>query len=189
MDKNKVTYGLRNVLVAFHKDDGTFDIPTSIAGVVGWTPTAVGDTSDFYADDGIFYSINANNGYTGDLTMAKIDDEIVAKMLGWDIDDNGALVENADGKPTHFAMIFEVQGDLKPRRTVYYDCLASRPAKAENTKGETITVNPDIYNLKVVSKDFGGKPIVKATLELNDTNKTVFDAFNTAVYTPLFTGA
>ncbi len=33
------------------------------------------------------------------LTMANLPDEILARMLGWEIDDNGMLVEVADGEP------------------------------------------------------------------------------------------
>lgn len=163
-------------------------VPKPIPGGVGWKPKAEGQESKFYADDGPYFVATANNGYTGDLEVALVPDEIKAEMLGWETDDNGMLVEIQDALPKRFALMGQVAGDAKNRRFVYYDCQASRPEKEEKTQGENITPNPDILKLTAFPIEIDGRRIVKGDLELSDTNQAVYDAFFNAVYTPTFSG-
>lgn len=189
MSQNKVTFGLQNVHIAFMQSNGgnpTWDAPIAIPGAVRWTPTAVGDTSDFYADNTKYFTYTANNGYTGELEMANIPDDVLAEMLGWEIDENGMIVEISDAIPKHFALLGQVQGDRRNRRFVYYDCVASRPAKERLTNQESITPQTDVLNLTVSPIEIGGKMIVKGDLELSDTNTTQYNAFFDSVYTPSF---
>lgn len=192
MSANKVTFGLRNVHIAFFDEEAqeqpAWKTPIPIPGAVRWTPTAEGQESPFYADDVKYYVATSNDGYTGELEMALVPDEILAEMLGWEIDDNGALVENADGKQKPFALMFEVQGDQRNRRFVYYNCQANRPAKEQTTKADTITVNTDVLNLTIVPIEIGGKLRVKNVLELSDTNQVAYDSFFDEVYLPVFGG-
>lgn len=191
MSKNKVTFGLEKVHVAFRDDESAqqpeWETPVAIPGAVRWTPTAVGDTVTHYADNIAYFTVTVNNGYTGELELTNVPDEILAKMLGWEIDDNGAIVEVADAMPRHFALLGQVQGDKRNRRFVYYDCVASRPAKERTTKNESLPVATDVLNLTITPIEIGGKKIVKGDLELNDTNEAVFDSFFTSVYVPTFT--
>lgn len=187
---NKVTFGFKNVHIAFADgESGTqsaWKTPVAIPGAVRWTPAAEGESNTFYADDGPYFVSASNNGYTGELEMALVPDAILAEMLGWEIDNNGTLVEIADGVPKKFALIGEVDGDSKNRRFVYYDCQASRPAKEHNTKGETTEPATDVLNLTISPVKIGDKMIVKGVMELDDTNKTQFDSFFSAVYVPSF---
>lgn len=192
MSQNKVTFGLKDVHVAFVNDSGAepaWETPIPVPGAVRWTPTAVGDTSDFYADNTKYFTITANNGYTGELEMANIPDEVQAEMLGWEIDDNGMIVEVSDAVPKHFALIGQVQGDKRNRRFVYYDCVASRPAKERTTNQESVTPATDVLNLTVSPIEIDGRMIVKGDLELSDTNQAEFNAFYSEVYTPTFGGS
>lgn len=192
MSANKVTFGLRNVHIAFFDDEAqeqpAWKTPIPIPGAVRWTPTAEGQESPFYADDVKYYVATSNDGYTGELEMALVPDDILAEMLGWEIDDNGALVENADGKQKPFALMFEVQGDQRNRRFVYYNCQANRPAKEQTTKADTITVNTDVLNLTIVPIEISGKLRVKNVLELSDANQAAYDSFFDEVYLPVFGG-
>lgn len=189
MSENKVTFGLSNVHIAFFTDEETptYDTPVKVPGAVSFTPSTVGESSTFYADDGPYFVITSNNGYTADLEMANIPDSLKAQMFGWETDDNGMLVEVADGKPEPFALMGEVKGDKRNRRFAYYKCVANRPAKTETTKAETTTPNPDVIPLTISPIEIGEKKIVKGDLELSDTNATAYDGFYTAVYTPTFT--
>lgn len=185
---NKVTFGLRNVHVAFFTDEvtPTWDVPVAIPGAVRLTPSAVGSTDTFYADDTKYFTVTTNNGYDLEISMASIPDTILAQMLGWEIDTNGMLVEIQDAQPAPFALLGEVQGDSKNRRFVYYHCTANRPAKEKQTKAETTTPQPDVLTMASKPIDLGGKRIVKGDLELSETNTTAFDGFYDAVYTPTF---
>lgn len=180
---NKVTFGLSNVHVAFVDTDGTYETPIHIPGAVSWTPSTAGDASNFAADNnGKYHTINTNDGYTADMAMALFPDSVISRMLGWEIDENGALIELADGRPEKFALMFQVEGDAANRRTVYYDCQANRPAKEHQTTGESTEITPDQLSITVSKKTIDGKPRVKATLELSDTNATQYNGFFGTVY-------
>jgi phi13 family phage major tail protein len=161
-------------------------VPTEIPGAVRLTPTAQGQESTFYADNGPYFVVTANNGYTAELEMALVPDSILATMLGWKVDDNGALIEDADGSPTRFALMGQVMGDDKNRRFVYYDCQAARPAKEHSTKGETIEPKTDVLALTIFPIEIGGIDVVKGVLELSGTNTAAYNGFFSAVYLPVF---
>jgi phi13 family phage major tail protein len=192
MSQNKVTFGLEKVHIAFFDDQTAqqpaWETPIPIPGAVRFTPTAVGETTNFYADNTLYFSYTANNGYTAELEMANVPDAILAKMLGWEIDENGALIEVSDAIPKHFALMAQVQGDKRNRRFVFYDCVASRPAKERQTKAESITPNTDVLNLTISPIEIGGKMIVRGEMELSDTNATAYNGFFGAVYVPDFDG-
>ena len=188
MSGNKVTYGFEQVHIAF-KEEGTtpaWDTPKAIPGAVRFTPSPEGDTSTFYADNSPYFVVTSNNGYTAELEMALVPDEILAEMLGWEIDENGMLVEVADGPAKPFALMGQVQGDQKNRRFVYYECVASRPAKEHATKTETLDPATDVLSLTISPIAIDGKKITKGTLELSDANKVVYDDFFDEVYVPDF---
>lgn len=191
MSQNKVTFGLEKVRVAFFDETSTtqpaWKTPIPIPGAVRWTPTAVGESSTFYADNTAYFTVTANNGYTGELELANVPDAILAEMLGWEIDDNGMIVEVSDAIPKPFALLGQVLGDKRNRRFVYYNCVASRPAKERTTKAESITPNTDVLNLTISPIEIDGKMIVRGEMELSDTNQTAYNSFFSAVYTPSFT--
>lgn len=191
MPNNKVTFGLDKVHIAFADTSSptqpAWKTPVAIPGAVRFTPTAVGDASTFYADNTAYFVVTANNGYTAELEMALIPDTVLAEMLGWEIDDNGMLVELSDALPKKFALMGQVQGDQRNRRFVYYDCQATRPAKERTTKAETVTPTTDVLNVTISPIEIDDKKIVKGDLELSDTNATAYNAFFSAVYKPTFT--
>ena len=161
-------------------------VPTAVPGAVSFKPTAEGEESTFYADNGPYFIVTSNNGYKADLTMALVPVAILAEMLGWPIDDNGMLVEISDGIAKSFALMGQVEGDDKARRFVYYDCTASRPEKEEKTKEKSITPNPDVLKLNIVPLEIGNYDCVKGTLELSATNTAAYNAFFGSVYVPVF---
>ncbi|MGF9909409.1 major tail protein [Brevibacillus porteri] len=190
MSKNKVTFGLEKVHIAFVDETATqqpaWKTPIHIPGAVRWTPEAQGESSTFYADNTAYFVVTSNNGYTGELELALVPDAVLAEMLGWEIDSKGMLVEISDAIPKKFALLGQVQGDQKNRRFVYYDCQASRPAKERKTKAESVEVTTDVLNLTVSPIEIGDKMMVKGDLELNDTNASAYNAFFSSVYTPTF---
>jgi len=190
MSQNKVTFGLEKVHIAFFDEQSqtqpAWKPPVAIPGAVRWTPTAVGESSTFYADNTAYFTVTANNGYTGELELANVPDAVLAEMLGWEIDQNGMIVEVADAIPKKFALLGQVQGDKRNRRFVYYDCVASRPAKERTTKNESITPATDVLSLTISPIEIDGKMIVKGDLELSDTNATAYNGFFSAVYLPSF---
>lgn len=187
MSKNKVTFGLDKVHIAFidtASEELAWETPIAIPGAVGWSPEPQGESSTFYADNTAYFVVNSNNGYTGELEIALIPDAILAEMLGWEIDSNGALIEVSNAIPKKFALIGQILGDASNRRFVYYNCIANRPSKELATKGESTEVNADTLSVTISPIEVGDKMIVRADLELNETNATAFNGFFGAVYKP-----
>jgi phi13 family phage major tail protein len=194
MSQNKVTFGLEQVHIAFltDLDTPTWETPVAIPGAVRFSPEPQGEESTFYADNGPYWTYTSNNGYNAELEMANIPDEILAQMLGWEIDADGALVETTDGEPKEFALMGQVLGDKKNRRFVYYRCKASRPTKENATRGESVEPATDVLPLRIlpIKADLNGetKNIVRRVLELNDTNQAAYNSFFNSVQLPTIAG-
>ncbi|MEV2353713.1 major tail protein [Paenibacillus larvae] len=190
MSNNKVTFGLEKVHLAFvddlSKTKPAWKKPIPIPGAVRWTPEAQGDSSTFYADNTAYFVTTSNNGYTGELEMALLPDDVLAELLGWQIDNNGMLVELSEAIPKKFALLGQVQGDKRNRRFVFYDCQASRPSKERKTQAESVEVGTDVLSLTVSPIEINGQMVVKGDLELNTTNATAYNSFFESVYVPVF---
>ena len=104
MEKNKVKFGLNKVhyaKITSYDEEGvpTFATPVRIPGAVSLSIDAEGEASNFYADDGVYYVINNNSGYTGDLEIALVPLEFATDILGEKLDEKGVLTEtNEDEK-------------------------------------------------------------------------------------------
>jgi phi13 family phage major tail protein len=167
-----------------------YGTPQAIPGAVEFTPAPEGAEVKYYADNTPYFVYTVNNGYKGPLKMALVPDAILAEMLGWPIDDNGAVIEIDDGMPKKFALMGQIQGDAKNRRFVYYDCQAARPSKTHKTKTETIEPAEDTLDLIIlpIDMDVDGttRGVVKGNLELSDTNAAAYNGFFDTVYMPTF---
>lgn len=181
---NKVKYGLRNVyyapITAESASGYTYDDPVAIAGAVNLTMGAEGDSTEFYADDVVYFSSFANNGYSGELELALIPDDFLETILGETKDSNGAYIENADAVSKPFALGFEVQGDDKPRRMWYYNCTVSRPSQDAATKQASKEPQTDTLELKAMPRLSDHN--VKVRMTKSATNETAFNGFFTEVY-------
>ena len=171
---NKVKFGLEQVHIAFKNADG-YETPQAIPGAVNLAMNPEGGETAFYADNRKYYSRFTNNGYSGTLEMALVPQDILAEMLGWEIDDKGILVEVADGQPKAFALLGQVLGDERNRRFVYYNCLASRPADNAATTTDTATPTTETLNITILPIDHNRKKIVKSVIERDVTNADIFD--------------
>ena len=69
--------------------------------------------------------------------MALIPDWFSVEALGWEIDDNGMIIEVADGKQKPFALLYEVKGDQNKKRYIYYNCMSSKPTEEHSTETES----------------------------------------------------
>lgn len=148
---NKVKYGLKNVhyAVATIAADGsaTFGTPKRIPGAVNLSMDPSGEAVNFFADDSKYFSQTPNAGYTGTLEVALVPDDFKVDVLGFKVDSNGALVEDANAITKPFALLFEFQGDEKATRHVLYNNTAARPSVAGATKEESIEVQTETLNL------------------------------------------
>lgn len=188
-DTNKIKYGLKSCYYAVITESGgvdTFGTPVALPGAVSLSLEAQGgEPSPFYADDIIYYnSPGSNGGYQGDLELAYIPDAFRTAVLGDATDKNSMIVEDADADPVRFAFLFEFHNDAKRTRHVMYNCTASRPAVASNTKEETVEPQTETITITAIPGTFGTRHIVKGKVTEGDTN---YASFFSAVVSPDFT--
>lgn len=180
---NKVKFGFKNCYYATITEGTggviTYGTPVQLKGAVSMTLSPSGETTEFYADDGLYFSDVNNNGYEGTLELALIPDDFKEACLGATLDDNGVLVENATAINKPFALLCEFTTDEKARRYVFYRCMASRPDVNSTTKGESIEVQTETLNLTIRANANG---IVKAETTAT-TDNTTYDGWYSAVYT------
>lgn len=154
-NNNKIKYGLRNVYyaVATAGEGGalTYGTPVRIPGGVNLSLSAEGENEPFYADDIIYYSSTANNGYSGTLEIALVPDSFYTDVLGMTNTD-GVLVEKADVEPKEFALLFEFQGDVSATRHALFRCACSRPDVAGATKEANKTPQTETLNITVMPR-------------------------------------
>lgn len=182
---NKVKFGLKNVyyakITAVSGGSYTYSTPVAIPGAVSLTGSPSGDSEDFYADNTIYYSSAANQGYEGELEVAMLPDSFLTDILGYTTDTNGALVENSSVPTAEFALGFQVEGDTKNRRTWYYNCSCTRPNNDAATLESSKTPQTQTMSIKMMPRITDNA--VKVTMEESTQNTAVYATFLTsAVY-------
>ena len=187
MAENKIKYGLRNVhyALATRQSSGTLSYGTPIRwpGAVSLSFSPEGDQTKFYADDGVYFAIYDNNGYSGSMEMALIPDAFREHVLGEHRDTSGVLAEKTETETKYFALMFEFAGDSGHTRHVLYGCTASRPDIGSSTKGESTEVQTETLNIDAGPVLFGDEYYVKAKTTA-DVDAQVYAAWYAAVYTP-----
>lgn len=181
MANNKVKFGLSNCVMAVMNSDGTYETPISVPGAVNLSLEPQGETNDFFADNYIYYSSTANQGYEGDLEIALIPDAIRTAIMGETQDSNGAYIETSNDTFKNFAFGFQIDGDAKNRKYWYYNCSLTRP----NTTGATIeeSKEPQTDTLTIKAMPRATDKMVRVFIEPNDDNTATYNSFLTSVYT------
>lgn len=173
---NKVHYALTNVYIATLEMDletgtVTFGNPKRLLGAVSMDLSAQGDVIKLRADGMDYYVVNSNNGYQGNLNIARIPDWFRSDILGDTISaTDKVLVETTTQEPKAFAMLFEFLGDVKGTRHVLYNCAASRP----NIKGENKDnlKDPDTDTLSLTAS-----PLQDGKVKASTTAETPEDVY------------
>lgn len=190
-DKNKITYGLSNVHVwpITATDDAgkpTYGTVINMPGAKEMSLSAEGDTATFYADNVLYWSAEANNGYSGSVTIAEVPEEFAEKILNQIKDTNGVLVEDANATGTEFAMAFEFEGDANKKRHVFYRCTAGRPDVASSTKEDNI--EPNTQEISITAMPRLDNSYVKASVA--DPSSSAYSSwYGTTPYEPVTTSA
>lgn len=179
---NKVKYGLKNVYYApitLTNNVPSYATPVHIPGAVNLSLSPVGEKVKFAADDmEDYFAENINNGYDGSLEMALVPDSFRTAVLGDTIDDNGAIIENANAAVKRFALMFEFDGDDKKARHVLYNVLANRPNIEGTTRSST--KEPKSETLEIEARPAADTSNVKAKVE--QSSDASYTGFFTAVY-------
>lgn len=139
--QNKVKYGLSKVAFAVATiaadNSATYATPIMNPGARSISLEPQGELTKWPADNITYYIANNNNGYEGDLEVARFVNAVRAAIWKEATAANGITYENADTEVVHFALLFEFDGDVHKTRHVFYNCVATRPAVASATREDT----------------------------------------------------
>ena len=183
MPKNKVKFNLKNVhyaLLTLVNNEPSYGTPVPMPGAVSLSLDANGEPENFYADGIVYYVINNNMGYDGDLELAMIPESFRTDALGESLDAKGVLVESSESNLAAFALLFEFDGDQKHIRHVLYNCSASRPGIEGKTNEESKEVQTETLTIKA-------SPLPNGTVKSKTGDTTDADTYAgwySAVYLP-----
>lgn len=183
---NKIMFGLKNVHYAKLTETvlTSGEITYSYGDVKPWLGAVSlgldpqGDTLKEYADNTEWYTQAVNNGYEGDFEYEVMPDDFRKNILGETLDTSGVFTEKNDTPTVYFALFFEVDGDAKNRRNVFYKCSATRENNANQTKGENIEPTHGTITITAVARADG--KVKASTSETVDT--AVYNGWYSSVY-------
>ena len=148
---NKVQFGICKVHWAKRYDDGTYDVPVHMPGADTLTVSNNdNEGNQISKDNGLYWDGAGSRTKTGELVMARFLENFKKEILGF-IEEDGGLTEGT-GATSHFALMFEGDGDIAGDRFVWFDCSATTPTQTwattnadgtitEATETSTITAN------------------------------------------------
>lgn len=137
--ENKVQFNLKNVHYAplTAEDPAAWDTPVHVPGAVNLSLKQQGELTKFYADGIVYWQSSSNNGYEGDLEMARFPDQMRQDIWGEElVETDNVLMENATVQPKAFALLFQIDGDQTNNLYCLYNCMATRPSVASSTTNE-----------------------------------------------------
>ncbi len=169
---SKITYGANNAI--------TYGTPFALPGAVNLSLEPAGESADFHADNTVYFRDSTNQGYTGTLEIALINDSFRENILGQAKDNNGAFFENKDDVLSEFALGCQFEGDSTGTRYWFYQCSVSRPNVASQTIETSKTPVTDTLNISISPRIHDGE--VKVFMEKTEANKTAYEGFFTEVY-------
>lgn len=177
----KVKYGLKNVHhapVTTSEGSITYGTPVKMPGAVKLSLSPKGDTTEFFADDTLYFTTTSNQGYDGTIELSILPDEFKKAYLGYKEDSNGVLFEDANSKTKPFALLFEFDGDEKQQRHVIYNVTSGRANVESETRDKS--VNPQTDSISITAAPAEDTGYVKAKAQKGDSQ---YDAWFTKVYT------
>lgn len=186
---NKIKYGIKNVYVAVATigadNSATYGIPFAVPGAVSLSLDPQGENTPFYADNIQYWVGVANTGYEGDLEVAMLSDNFHKTILNAQEDSNGVLLEDSDVEAVHFALMFQVEGDVKATRHVLYNCTCTRPSAGGETKEDTVEPQTETTTITAAPVYMSGldRNIVKAKTT-EGTDATAYAEWFESVYIP-----
>lgn len=140
-NENKVQFNLKNVHYAPFTATGdkpTWGTPVKVPGAVSLALEQQGEISKFYADGIVYWQAASNNGYQGDLEMARFPDKMRQDI--WNetlVETDKVLIENAEKEAKPFALLFQIDGDVTNNFYCLFNCSATRPSVGGATTTET----------------------------------------------------
>lgn len=179
MADSKVLFGFKNLYVgtyAVANGTVTLGTPYHQKGAVGFSPEADESESTFYADDMAYFVEQIGRTRSGDLEVAKFDDEFKTQFLGYVTSGGGGLAEVVNPTKPNVYIMFEISGDADARRVIMYNGTLG----SINREYQTIEENREVVT-ESLSATFTGD---EASGIIVDTYKPGDDAYATLFTNP-----
>lgn len=180
-NENKVVFGLDKLAYAVITETNgeiTFGTPVMVPGAVSLSMDAEGDETVFYADNIRYFVSQTNDGYSGDLEIAKVPEQMRIDVFGDTLDSNNVLIENSNAVVKEVALLGQFSGDKNKNLFVLYRCTLSRPTMSHATTEGNRDPQTSTISYTAIPMDDG---VTKAT-----TTSETADAIKTAWYTAVY---
>lgn len=184
MANNKVQFNLKNVHYAVltpptePNGETKYATPVAVPGAVTLTLDPQGSVEPFYADGIVYYQSVANNGYSGDLEVARIHDQMLQDVWGFELNSDKVITENSNVEPKAFALLYQIDGDVNNDYYCLYNCTGTRPGIGGTTNTETKTPQTRTSTISAVPLP-DGNVMARTT---GETTKSVKDEWFKSVY-------
>lgn len=180
MTESKVKFGLKNLHIAVRNGDTAGEV-VALPGAVSLSLDPQGEQSIFYADNIAYYVTQSNQGYSGDLEVAKFPDAIRQALWGEVLQaTDKVLYELATAEPAVFDLGFQIDGDQQERLVWLYGCTATRPTLGSTTIAESKEVQTETCT--ITSSPLANGLVKSVTTA--ETTAAVKSAWFTTVYVP-----
>lgn len=177
---NKIKFGISKCYYALKKAEG-YETPVALPGAVSLSLAAQGELYKFYADNIEYFRSAVNNGYEGTLELALIPDSFLTDVMGNELDATAkVLVEKVQNSSIEFAFGFQIEGDANASRFWLYNCVATRPEIAGDTKEDSIEAQTESITISASPTDAG---IVRARTTA-ETPTATYDGWFASVWEP-----
>lgn len=140
---DKVLFGFSDLYIGTYTDNAgtvTLGTPVRVPGAVSYAADPQGDNYTFYADNIAYYSNYTSGTYEGDLTVAMFDETFRTTFLGQITLADGGVAEVKNASKPNIYMMFQVKGDEKGRRVIFYNGTLGNVTREYSTIEESIEV-------------------------------------------------
>lgn len=172
--ENKVQFNLKNVHYAVMTTTGAspaWSTPVAVPGAVSLSLDPQGEVSPFYADGIVYYQSAGNNGYSGDLTMARFPDQMMQDVWKFELNSTDkVLIENVNVEQASFALLFQIDGDADNQYYCLYNCTGTRPPIASQTNEDTKDPQTQASTISAVALE-NGNVMARTTAETTEEVK------------------
>lgn len=177
--ENKVQFNLKNVHYApitALSPTPSWGTPVPVTGAVSLSLSQQGELTKFYADGIVYWQSSSNNGYEGDLEMARFPDQMKQDIWGYElVATDNVLIENSMVEPKAFALLFQIDGDTTENLYCLYNCTATRPGIEAKTNEASKTPQTEKCTISAVPLPNGNVKASTTTESTEEVRNAWFD--------------
>lgn len=177
MDKNKVEFGISKLHV------GTYDVnqegqvtlgePYHQRGSVSLTLDPEEETTEFVADNIVYFSEISDSGFSGSIQVAKFSDDFKTKFMGYKKLADGGIAKVKGAVKPNVYIAFQAEGDKQSRKVILYNVSLGGITKEHTTIKKAKEPNAESVKISAVGDIATG--IVQTTYNPDDAGyATVF---------------